>query len=139
MKEGRPSKLTKDVVSATEKVIKDNILICTDEELVIAINEILPEKEQFTYEAFSKWKRGLSQTDNPQYVKFLRLIKKALINEKKRLLLLLQTDDKQWQRYAWILERKFDEWNIKSKSEVDHNINLPTLPTINIRTKNAAD
>ena len=68
------------------------------------------------------------------FPKFLHLIKKALFKEKKRLLELLAKDDKQWQRYAWILERKFDDWNIKMKSEVDHNINLPTLPSIIIKT-----
>ena len=66
------------------------------------------------------------ETEEPHYAKFLHLIKKALFKEKKRLLELLAKDDKQWQRYAWILERKFDDWNIKMKSEVDHNVNLPT-------------
>ena len=131
---GAPAKLTDKVLIAINKVIDENILICTDEELVIAINDELPEDERFTYEAFSKWKRGLSQTNNPYYPDFLRLIKKALINEKKRLLNLLEKDDKQWQRFAWILERKFDEWNIKTKSEIDHNVNIPFLPSIIIKT-----
>lgn len=136
---GAPSKLNEDVLMATTKVVTENILICTDEELVSAINDELPEDKRFTYEAFSKWKRGLSQADNELYPAFLRLIKKALVNEKKRLLKLLESDDKQWQRYAWILERKFDEWNIKTKSEIEHNVNIPSLPSILIRTKNASD
>lgn len=129
---GAPSKLTQNVLDAIEIVIDENILICTDEELVIAINEILPEKERFTYHAFSKWKREKSQVDNPLFPKFLHLIKKALIVEKKRLMALLESDKQGWQRYAWILERKFDEWNIKTKGEVDHNINIPQLPDITI-------
>lgn len=130
----RPSKMTERVIEAIETVINENILFATDEELVVEINEILPQDQQFTYEAFSKWKRGLNTKTNPLFPKFVRLIKKALFKEKKRLLDLLAKDDKQWQRYAWILERKFDDWNIKMKSEVDHNINLPTLPSIIIKT-----
>ena len=129
-----PSKLTTKVLEAIEKVINENILMCTDEELVVAINEELPKEERFSYEAFSKWKRGQSQSESPLYGEFLRLIKKALVNEKSRLLSLLQKDDRQWQRYAWILERKFDEWNIKTKSEIEHNVNIPTLPSIVIKT-----
>lgn len=136
---GAPSKLNEDVLQAISQVVDENILICTDEELVIAVNELLPEDKRFTYEAFSKWKRGLSQVDNPLYPSFLRLIKKALVNEKKRLLKLLESDKNSWQRYAWILERKFDEWNIKNKSEVDHTVNIPSLPSIVIRTKSQID
>jgi hypothetical protein len=136
MKEGRPPKLTQNVLDSIEQVINESILICTDEELVIAINELLPEEERFSYEAFSKWKRGLSQQNNPLYPQFLRIIKKALVAEKSRLLKLLESDKTQWQRYAWILERKFDEWNIKTKSEVDHTVNIPSLPSITIKTNN---
>ena len=136
---GAPSKLNEDVLSAIAKVVDEKILVCTDEELVIAVNELLPEDKQFTYEAFSKWKRGLSQVDNPLYPSFLRLIKKALVNEKSRLLKLLETDKNSWQRYAWILERKFDEWNIKNKSEIDHNVNIPQLPAIVIKTNPKID
>lgn len=126
---GRPSKMTDSVLAAIEKVISEDILIYTDEELVEAINDLLPEDEQFTYEAFSKWKGKRSQVNNPLFPKFLRLIKKALILEKKRLLEKLQSeDDKTWQRFAWILERKFDEWNIRTKSETDLNIKeIPKL------------
>lgn len=132
---GRPSKLNQKVIDALEQVVQTEILFSTDEEMVMLVNEILPEESQFTYEAFSKWKREKSQTENPFYSQFLRLIKKALLKEKKRLLEKLQGDDKYWQRYAWILERKFDEWNIKTKSEVDHNVSVNQLPTVIIKTK----
>jgi len=130
---GRPTSLTKEVISAIEKVINEEILFLTDTELVECINEQLPEDKRFSYEAFSKWKRGERQADNPLISQFVRLIKKALAKEKKRLLEKLEGDKQAWQRYAWILERKFDEWNIKTKSEVDHNINIPSLPDIVIK------
>lgn len=126
----RPSKLTENVLGSINEVIETNILFCTDEELVIAINEILPEDERFSYESFSKWKRAKSQSENPLFPEFLRLIKKALIQEKTRLLKLLEKDDRAWQRYAWILERKFDEWNIRNKSEVDANLNINEITKV---------
>lgn len=41
---------------------------------------------------------------------------------------------------TWIftMKNKYpDEWN--DSSQVDHNVNIPSLPSINIRTKNATD
>ena len=48
---------------------------------------------------------------------FCPLIKKALIRQKVSLFEKLKGDDKQRQRYAWIIERKFDDWNLKTKKE----------------------
>jgi hypothetical protein len=37
----------------------------------------------------------------------------------------LSSDNPQWQKYAWIIERKFSEWNLKSISEnTNNNTNL---------------
>jgi GTP-sensing pleiotropic transcriptional regulator CodY len=49
----------------------------------------------------------------------LSLYKKALTIQKKSLFENLKNDDKSWQRYAWIIERKFSDWNLKHLSEVD--------------------
>jgi len=32
----------------------------------------------------------------------------------------MEREEKQWQRYSWILQRKFDEFNIKHKKQVEH-------------------
>lgn len=127
---GRPSKLTPEVIDAANKIINDKILFYTDEELVIAINEILPKEAQFSYITFAKWKAGDSQADNPLFKEFLYLIKKSLSLEKERLLGKLESDKFGWQRYAWILERKFDEWNIRTKAEVDHTVKVQSLPKV---------
>jgi hypothetical protein len=122
MKTGRPTKMNTNVVYAMEQVITENVLYCTDEDLVLLINERLPPERQFSYESFSKWKRGQSQNVNPLYSDFLRLIKKALISEKTTLLKSLHSGTSNWQARAWILERKFEEWNIKSKTMINLNI-----------------
>ena len=130
---GRPSKLTPEVIDAAKNIINEKILFYTDEELVIAINEILPKEAQFSYITFAKWKAGDSQADSDLFKEFLYLIKKSLALEKERLLGKLETDKFGWQRYAWILERKFDEWNIRTKADVNHNVTIPTLPDIIIK------
>jgi hypothetical protein len=101
----------------------DDAIICTDEELVILINEKLPEDDQITQRTFESWK-SLAQSSQDldlNLVEFHRVIKKALIREKKSLYSQLRNDDKAWQRWAWIIERKFGEWNIKRK--VDASLN----------------
>lgn len=119
MKTGRPTKLTPQVLKTFEKVINDNVLFCTDQDLIFLLNEALPEDNRFSYEAFSKWKRGERQKDSPLYGQFVRLVKKALLKEKRTLLMQLKTGADNWQARAWILERKFDEWNLKSRQSVE--------------------
>lgn len=130
---GRRTKMTSNTIQVIKQVIDDNILFCKDEELIDSINELLPKEDQISYITFSKWKAGDSQANNPLFEEFLYLIKKALVKEKKRLLEKLETDKIAWQRWAWILERKFDEWNIRSKGEVNHNVNVAQLPDIIIK------
>lgn len=111
-----------EMITAMGIVITENVLFCTDEELVLLVNEKLPPEMQFSFETYSKWKRGESQEDNLLFKDFLRLVKKALITEKIVLLKNLQNGVTNWQSRAWILERKFDEWNFRSKSVIDFNV-----------------
>lgn len=130
---GAKGKLNERFIEALTEVVNENILFATDEELVDEINALLEPENQITYDGFSNWKRGTRQSENDLYPLFVRLIKKALLKEKKRLLKLLEKDPQGWQRYAWILERKFDEWNIKIKSEVKQEVNISQLPNITIK------
>ena len=119
-KGGRPSKLTENVVEVFEKIVDEKVLYCTDEELFALLNDELEEKDRVSYRTFQRWKAGELQEPNETFDEFRRVIKKALIKEKERLLIELQKDKQAWQRWAWIIERKFDEWNIRNKSEIDH-------------------
>lgn len=122
MRKGRPTKMTIEMISAMKNVIAENVLFCTDEELVLLVNDKLPPNLQFSFESYSKWKRGESQDGNMLFKDFLRLVKRALITEKIALLKNLQTGVINWQSRAWILERKFDEWNIRSKAVIDFKV-----------------
>ena len=100
-----------------------NSLLCTDEDLVFLVNERLDEWEKIDITSFQNWKAwSLSDEYSDVYQEFLGLYKKALMIERKSLMIKFQSDEWQWQKWAWIIERKFDEWNIRMKSEVDNNI-----------------
>ncbi len=122
----RPTIISDKIIKAFEDVLNDelNAIILTDEELVILVNDRLPEKERFSWSAFKDWKahaagnRDSTTPENSElYTELGSHIKRALIKQKQGLFEKLRSES-QWQRYAWILERKFSEWNLKHVSEV---------------------
>jgi hypothetical protein len=114
---GRPTKLTTKVIQVWKEILDENVLFATDEELFLLLNERLDEKERIGYTTFKDWKAGRSPEHNELFDEFSSVIKRSLLAEKKRLLHNLQGDKQAWQRFAWIIERKFDEWNIRNKIE----------------------
>lgn len=126
-KAGRPTKLTSKFIQIAEEVLFEghNAVILTDEDLLFVINSNLPEKERVAYSTLQEWKAGI--TKKSQELEFRNLYKKALIKQKLSLFARLSEDDKAWTRWAWIIERKFDDWNIKQK--VDHTTKGKELPT----------
>lgn len=143
-KGGRPSKLTKQFLDVAEEVIEDglNVIILTDEELLVKINAKLVTKYPLQPEltvserTFIRWKtkwkacdteeqfialeeaeeKGETTMNHKNFLEFCHLIKKAMIDQKTALFASMLKDDK-WQRYAWIIERKFESWNLKQVSE----------------------
>src|SRR4051794_16432024 len=110
---GRPSKLTEDFLQAAEQVLEtEDVVFFTDAELLAEINEKLPEEARIAKRTFESWKAATS--DDPMGLGFLRLIEKALRRE-KRSLFDKMAKDPNWTKWAWIIERKFDEWNIRRK------------------------
>ena len=82
-----------------------------------------------TRDCFYKWlKRGRQESaelpDNfdksPLYQNFLNAVEKAYSLQKLRLVNNIYSDEKGWQRFAWLLERRWpDEYGLKAKSQVD--------------------
>ena len=131
----RPSKIDRFIEVAKDVLFRDGLMLLTDEELVFLINENLEEKEKVAQVTFKKWKSGDYSELGETGKEFLSLIKKALIIQKENLFKKFSNDDRAWQRWAWIIERKFSEWNLKNinenKNENTHtgeikiNYNLP--------------
>ena len=120
---GRPTKLTHNFIKVAKGIIEDDInaIIFTDAELLDAINEKLPEKERIFKTTFENWKRK-NKEDNKEIDmlgrQFLWLIKNALRKQKQHLFVKFREEPNQWQRWAWIIERKFNDWNIKQQHDL---------------------
>ena len=119
-KGGRPTKLTPKLIAAMSDVVLDNnALYLTDEDLIFLLNEKLPEDDRIAIQTFKDYKAGRRQQNSPLIEEFATLIKKALGREKQNLLKDVRAGVLNWQSRAWILERKFKEWNLKQISETD--------------------
>ena len=123
-KVGRPSKINKFIEAAKEVLFSDSVMLFTDEELVDEINERLEEKDRISQRTFERWKASDFEEDGKTGKDFVGLIKKALRKQKENLLNKYSNDDRAWQRWAWIIERKFSEWNLKHISE-NLNVEVP--------------
>ena len=92
------------------------VVVYTDKELVEFVNMHLDERDQISIASFERYKKGEIVDDEYVHL-FVRAYKRALFLQKRRLMESLEDDvPGGWQRYAWILERKFDEWNLRAKS-----------------------
>lgn len=114
---GRPTKM-QHWLKAFEKVVSEgfNAVYLTDDELRVLTNDLVEEEHQISDRTFESWKN--EDIKDILKIDFLRLYKKAMIVQKKKLFEKLEKEDDKWQKYAWIIERKFDEWNLRSKQEV---------------------
>lgn len=124
---GRPAKINEQRLAAAKKVIADenNIVCLTDEDLLDEINDSLkPEHQvsQTTFEEYKAWKKLKDAEKQALLDEFSGLYKKALRKQKKNLLNKMVKDFDKRQRYAWIVERKFDEWNIRSIGVQKHEV-----------------
>ena len=126
--QGRPTKLTDTFAKATEEVLlagesNYSAIIHTDEDLVQLINQKLPEHERISDRTFKRWKAKASDDEDTENgileMTFVPLLKKAKVIQKEQLFERFFNCENGWQRYAWILERKYKEWNIR-QSEQTH-------------------
>jgi len=116
-KMGRPPKIKTFISVAEDVLFRDGLMLLTDEELVFLINEELEQKYKVSDRTFARWKAKQFNEDDDIGKTFVMLIKKALIIQKENLFKKFSNDDRAWQRWAWIIERKFSEWNLKNINE----------------------
>ena len=128
---GRPSKLTPKFIKVAKEVLglvdeggekkkcisEMGAIIHTDEDLLFLINDKLPEKDRVGDMTWKRWKAG--GTEESKGSEFRSLIKRALTQQRAALMKKMQGDGAGvWQKWAWILERKFNEWNLQKKTLV---------------------
>ncbi|MBC8387081.1 MAG: hypothetical protein H8E13_03405 [Actinobacteria bacterium] len=119
----RQKKLWGDVVKVLRKIVEDelNVLIYTKTELVRLINKELPEGERISIVKLNNYERRAkaSRPKHPIYEKFLNLLELQRARSKRALFTKMEgAGSKDWQRYAWMIERLYDEWNIRKKEEI---------------------
>jgi len=131
----RPPKKKKWLEQAIIVLNEDiNSLIFDDEELIKEVNAKLEKKDQIAIITFKTWKCNSSKEINsgdPTEIEFKKYLEDARRHQKKSLFdrMLDNQNAKSWNRFAWIIERKFDEWNLKQKVEQktqteDYQINI---------------
>jgi hypothetical protein len=86
----------------------------TDADLIFLVNESLDDDDKISDITFRKWKAGDSMGDERRDV-FLSLYKRALMNQRDMLFESMRDEPPgAWQKWAWILERKFGDWNLRN-------------------------
>jgi hypothetical protein len=125
---GRPFKMEAWLRALNEVLDEESTIFLSDKDLVLLVNRILPEENRITSKTFENWKAGKFAPNEDLGKEFIGCVEISLIKQKQLLGERLMNDTTgQWTRYAWILERKFSEWNLKHISE---NINKNEQSTV---------
>lgn len=134
---GRPFKMEFWLKELNVVLEDEDILFLSDKDLVFLVNRGLPQEHKIADSTFEKWKAGKFAPNEEVGKEFIECIHLALIRQKQMLSKKMMEDNNgQWTRFAWIMERKFSEWNLKHISE---NINKNEQATvINIQAGNEA-
>ena len=116
---GRPPKIEKFSQAINEVMNRDHsvgyAIIHTDEDLLSMVNDILDPEDRVSERTFRNYKAG-ELKDQALLDVFLPLYKKALDGQKRNLFERLADEPPgAWQKWAWILERKFDEWSLRQR------------------------
>ena len=102
-------------------------IVFSDEDVLGMVNERLDEKDRVAHSTFSGWKKGRI-SDDGVLSEFQRLYRQAYREQLKNLfrMLVAEGEKRSWQRYAWLIERKDDRWNLRKKS-VDESPDMKQL------------
>jgi hypothetical protein len=117
---GAPTKIEK-FTHALDRVLNTEhsvgyAIIFTDKDLLEMTNDLLDPNDRITQSTFENYKAG-NLLDEPRLDMFLGVYKRALMAQSANLFERLSTDvPGAWQRWAWIIERKFDDWNLRSRN-----------------------
>lgn len=111
-KRGRKTKLTPEI----ERKLTSAIAAGNYHEVACSLAGISPA-------TFYNWMKKGEQAKSGQFLEFLEAIKKAeAIAEAKRIQMITEASETNWQAAAWYLERRYpDRWGKQSKHDVNMN------------------
>ena len=127
----KPDKrITVDEGGDDDIALNFRVIAMTDESLLDILNDIVDESERITERTFRRYKAGEVVVEEPDY-KYVRMFvssyKKALHHQAYMLSrALAEGIPGEWQKYAWLLERKFDDFNLRQK-QVDETPDVKRL------------
>ena len=123
---GRPRKLTRFLEAFKCVVYKPHpvgrAIIHTDKDLLEMTNRELDEKDRISVTTWERYKRGEGDDVNEKMLEdlsgFAEIYEDALIKQRDNLFerMMEKGEARSWGRWAWIIERKFDDWNLRKKS-----------------------
>jgi hypothetical protein len=125
---GRPSKAHRFMEAVRELIPETGdwnawVIACTDEDLLFMLNSRLDKEERIderTWRNYKKGLEGIAEVDRECLDAFISAYKRSLLGMKRMCVEKLEGDvPGGWQRYAWLLERKYDEWNMTRKEKVE--------------------
>jgi hypothetical protein len=102
------------------QVMNTRAVALTDIELIEATNERLEPNQRITRQTFENWKKAWTDgTLDPDIAeRFFCVYQKAVRTIKESLFNAIVFDANGWQRFAWIMERKFSEtWGKKDNND----------------------
>lgn len=109
--------MDKKLIEVLTKIVEDPYFyILTNIEIYDAICDELGD-DYISFETFKSWSAGRRSENSENYNVFARLMSRAKTKQKINILKKLEKDEKAWQRYAWILERKYKDFNKIDKSD----------------------
>lgn len=123
MKAGRPSRL-KEFIQIAKNIVEEdsNAIIFTNEELLDEVNYEIIKKggKPISKIAFYKWntKQKIDSNETELLDEFVLIINKARRKQVKDLIAQIKADKSGWTRFAWILERREDKFNLRAKAEI---------------------
>jgi len=108
---GRPSKLTEELIEKLEIILENPTSVgLTFEDFLVELGIAESTRKNWMDSEYTG-------VDTELKDKFLALIKRVLVGQKRNLIGRIQEGDSGWQGSAWIAERKFDELNLTRKTE----------------------
>ena len=95
-------------------------IIHSDHDLLFKTNMRLNEEDRVGKATLSRWKSHdfVNEADRELGEQFRDLYEQHLIEQRERLFeaMVAPGEERSWQRWMAIIERKFDDWNLRSKS-----------------------
>ena len=132
---GRKSKISRFIQEFACVIAEEHpvgkAIIFTDKELVFLTNQRLEEDERISESTLNKWKNGFEfsdKKDQEEAREFRRLYREGLLKQREHLfeMMMAKSEARSWNRYLAVIERKFDDWNLRKKS-VDETPDLKKL------------